>query len=403
MKFRHLDVTAIATDSREVTPGSLFVALKGARVDGHKFLEQARQGGARAALVSEEVGVSGMELIQVEDPLRALQEEARRQLGATRVLAITGSVGKTSTKEFAATLMNAYCSPGNRNSQVGLPLAVLEAGEQPVMVLEMGMTEPGQIGRLIEVAPPEVALITSVSPVHAEGFASLEEIAAAKGEIFGNGGIRVAPHGWSDCITHSVTERSANYFGELRDQLHLFEFGEEHVLPWTLPGKHNVANIVAAVAGVRQMGCSWEEIEQRWEELRLPAGRFEVIERGGVTVISDCYNMGRDAACSALESLPKVSGERIGFMSEMTELGDFSAECHRAVGECARLHLDRLYVIGEGAGPMVDWEGAHLLGSKEQLREAAFAEAKRGNLLLFKGARLYALEEIVTPLLAHLS
>lgn len=187
-------VRGVAVDSRQIKPGDLFFALPGAKADGHTFLEEAAKKGAAGAVVHHSYNGAdfGLPLIKSDDVLQTLQELARKKVESARprIVGITGSLGKTTTKEFVTTLLKAKyrvaASPGNSNSQIGLPLAILNhSGEgDEILVLEMGMTHPGEIHKLVSIAPPEVAVVTKVALVHACNFESIEEIAHAKGEIF---------------------------------------------------------------------------------------------------------------------------------------------------------------------------------------------------------------------------
>ena len=186
-------VTGFAVDSRLVKQGNLFFALKGAHVDGHQFLSAAAVNGAVAAVVNESYNGPdfGLLLIKVPDPLIALQELAKSvlQQRKSKIVAVTGSLGKTTTKDFITTLLKSKysvsCSPGNSNSQIGLPLTILNHtdGAEDVLVLEMGMTHSGQIKQLLQIAPPDIAVMTTVALVHAGNFNSLEDIARAKAEV----------------------------------------------------------------------------------------------------------------------------------------------------------------------------------------------------------------------------
>lgn len=348
----------IRIDSRRVEPGDTFIAIGG----GHEYIEDALARGA-AHIISE------------GDTLLHLQELARAR-PKPKVVAVTGSVGKTTTKEYIAAMLRqrwrVYATPGNQNSQIGLPLSVLEAPDDAeVWVLEMAMSEPGQIRRLTEIAPPDIALITKVVYKHAENFNSLEEIREAKREIFSQPGI------------------------------HIEEYPRE-VKGWTGP-PHLAENFAAAAAVARAMGLSEEEIYAA--ELPGVSQRFSVTSRKGITVVDDTYNTCAASITGALQSLPQ--GRRIGFLSEMRELGKFSDAQHDEVGHKLLEELDILYCIGEGAKRWEQiWRAAgkpcRHLDDAEALLAAAKEEAQPGDVLLFKGSRVYALEKIVSRLLQAL-
>ncbi|MBS0621705.1 MAG: UDP-N-acetylmuramoyl-tripeptide--D-alanyl-D-alanine ligase [Verrucomicrobia bacterium] len=407
----------VACDSRKVKPGDIFFALTGVRTDGHCHLFDAFERGAKGAVVaaSYKGPRPDFDLFVVDDPLATLQQLARERIASlgAEVVGITGSLGKTTIKQFAqellATKYRTCATLGNQNSQVGLPLSILQApGKPQVMVLEMGMTGEGQIAKLVQIAPPTVALISTIDLVHAEFFEGLEAIGRAKAEIFSHPKTRLAllPESLSlPCTlpkrTFSITSPEAHFYLEQRGEtLYLFEGGIEQArVSWHLHGKHNLHNYLAAIALARSMRVSWEQIEEATPRLSLPSKRFEVVVRRNITLINDAYNSAASSVCAALESLPKVEGKRIGVLSEMRELGKFSLECHERIAEEALKYLDHLICIGQGCLPIkekwekmgrpIDW-----FEERTQVLEHLRKVARGGDLILFKGARPYALEEL---------
>nr|MBA3816683.1 UDP-N-acetylmuramoyl-tripeptide--D-alanyl-D-alanine ligase [Parachlamydiaceae bacterium] len=279
-------ISGVSVDSRLSTNGDLFFALPGAMVDGHSFLADVATKGAVAAVVKcDYAGPNyGMELLHSEDVLASLQLLAHNFVKQSRAItvAVTGSVGKTTTKDFITTLLKSKykvsSSPGNSNSQVGLPLAILNHStlEEDFLVLEMGMTHPGQIAKLVQIAPPSLAVITSIALVHAGNFDSIEEIARAKAELFShpdtklgiypkeyNFGEVLSKTGSSRKLAFSTKLSTADYFLDtLKDNLTLFTHGESlSQFPLSnLPGEHNHHNFLAAAVAARNLGMSWEEI-----------------------------------------------------------------------------------------------------------------------------------------------
>lgn len=412
-------ILTVAVDSRLVIPGTLFFALPGNQTDGHAFLEIAFSNGALAAVVSSEYKGKdyGLHLIRCENVLDVLQLLAKRLLEQSRlrVIAVTGSVGKTTTKDMIATLLRykykVSVSPGNSNSQIGLPLAIINHTDfdGDFLVLEMGMTHPGQIKKLVEIAPPEVAVITSVALVHACNFNSLEEIALAKAEIFTQNATKAAIyHHESDLdnsfaiaekikkYSFSVKDSSANFYLESeKEGLVLKELDHLTYLPHLkIPGAHNIQNFLAAIAVARYCGMSGHDIALASETLRLPERRLERVEKFGAIFINDSYNASEISVKAALNSmpLPERGGKRIMVLGEMAELGKFSEQCHRSVAEAALEVVDMIFCFGEAAYPVYEcWNklGRKVVWSKE--RNGIIADLKKqlkpGDVVLLKGSR----------------
>ncbi len=390
-------ITSFAVDSRQVEGGALFLALKGERTDGHLFLGDAAAKGAVAAVVAADYTGDdfGLELLRVPNVLQALQgAAARKEKG--RVVAITGSLGKTTTKEFTRTLLaerfDVFASPGNRNSQVGLPLSILEA-EGEVLVLEMGMTKSGQIARLVEIAPPEVAAVTAVDYVHAENFDSLEELGRAKAEIFSNPSTRVG-------IIGSTVPFDLSGFGSCPKVK-----VEPDAVLLPVAGKHNVANFLVARAIAREMGLSEEEIEAGKEKLQLPKQRFERIEKGGAILINDTYNAATTSVCAAMDALPEGK-RRIAVLSAMVEMGKFSRVCHERVAEYALDRVDSLVLLGKDCLPMQEmWErkgrDVAYFEDRDALQGYLDKLIEPGDCVLFKGANSARMEEFIDGLFSH--
>ena len=352
-------------DSRKILPGDLFFALKGARVDGHFFLEEARKKGAIAAVVEKEyTGLDfGMTLLPVENVEKSLQALAREKLleSSARVIGITGSVGKTTTKDFLAEILQAKYwvgkTPGNENTQLSLPLVILNSsGDEEVFVLEMGMEQPGDIFRLIEIAPPEMAVVTQVALAHASYFpGGLEEIARNKAEIFLSPKLKTALYCHElNCflsypprdkaLTFSLDNKAADYFMEDGKVFEKGLFGFAFQLPFS--ERQWLHNFLAAASLARQMDLEWEAIASRIPFLKIAPMRFERFENKGTLFINDAYNANPESMRVAFLSLPSPSpgGRRIGVLGAMTPLGVFSIAAHQEVGLLAKNYFDILLV-----------------------------------------------------------
>ncbi len=445
----------VTTDSRAVPAGSLFVALKGERFDGHDFVPAARAAGATAALVAgaevERVAslAGACPLIAVADPLRALGDlaAALRRRRPLTVVAITGSNGKTTTKEMVAAIL-ARRGPllkteGNLNNLIGLPrtLLALEDGVRQA-VLEMGMNAFGEIARLTEIARPDVGLITNVGPVHLEGVGSLDGVRRAKLELFrgmpagatavvnaddprladGADGlplraVRVGLAGEPDGALArgervDVRAEAGTPTPDGRTPLALETPAGRVELRLPALGRHQAMNAALAAAAALAAGATLDDVAAGLEAVRPVAGRFEQRRLGGgVLLVDDAYNANPASMAASLTtfcSLPlPAGGWRLAALGEMRELGAATVEAHRALGRLlARLPLDRVYVYGEHAAEVVagaregGWpEGrAVALDTHEAIADAIAAELPAGSAVFVKGSRGATMERVVTAL-----
>ncbi|HLB52831.1 MAG TPA: UDP-N-acetylmuramoyl-tripeptide--D-alanyl-D-alanine ligase [Chlamydiales bacterium] len=415
-------VETFQIDSRLVTQGSLFFALKGGRTDGHQFLRQAKENGAVAAVV--ERGYAGEDfgliLLPVDSVLDALQGLAKRDLekSKARVIGVTGSVGKTMTKEFVFALLRGNVkvgkSPKSYNTKLTLPLSILNReGNEEWLVLEMGMEEPGDIGRLVAIAPPEIAILTGVAMAHSAFFpGGLSEIAKNKGEIFASPRLQAAifPEEltFSEALFFAPPEKRVTYSLEKREADYFFSsqsMDEKGVraceLFFPFQERHIRQNLLAAIAVARKLGVEWEVIKKRMGDLTLPKMRFERFEQDGVIYINDAYNANPASMRAAFESVAaiKISGKKIAVLGEMTPLGTFSEECHLEVGRSAIPIFDHLLAMGEEVPPLVEsfqesQKPAELFFDHKALAERLKMLVSRGDLVLVKGSRSIALEQI---------
>ncbi len=421
--------TAVAVDSREVKPGTLFFALEGAKVDGHSFLAQAAVSGAVAAIVDPSYSgdAFGLPLMRHPDRIAALQLLAQKTLLSygTPIVAITGSLGKTTTKcILAAIFAKRYrlaTSPANYNSQIGLPLTILNhcQGNEELLVLEMAMTHSGQLKRLVEIAPPDIALITTVALVHAENFDSIQAIGKAKGEIFLSpktewGVFDAAIVNSVDirrigrCKKRTFSSKSdvpADYelVDSLPDRFSIRFEGKIETFPaLPIPGEHNRHNFLAAAAVAHTYGLSWEEIQEGIPTLNLPERRFQRVEKRGITFFNDSYNAALPSVKAALELLPQLAkGHRkIAVLGPMPELGHFSEECHTTAGEVALDCVDQLFCLGEECQPMLEvWRRAgreaKLFHDRDDLLKALKQIVSAGDVVLVKGSNRKELWKII--------
>ncbi|MFQ5697851.1 MAG: UDP-N-acetylmuramoyl-tripeptide--D-alanyl-D-alanine ligase [Myxococcota bacterium] len=432
-------ISGVSTDSRDLAPGALFVALSGEHFEGHEFVDQARAAGAAALLVSRDVESGGLPTIRVRDTLVALGDlaRARRERFRGPVIAITGSNGKTTTREMCASILTesghrVRRSPRNFNNEVGAPLTVLglRRGDS-ALVVELGMNHPGEIDRLARIVSPDVGAITQIAPAHLGPLGSLEAIAAAKGELLAR--IRPAGSAVLNADDPRVLELGVRFSGR-RTLFGLapdaeIRAGRIEVCPRGLEfdlstpeggvriaisglGRHLVSNALCAVAAARATGLGGQALLQASRDglaRFVPvAGRLEPREgAGGVLWIDDTYNANPVSVEAALQALREVSGSgrRIAVLGDMLELGSDEAELHAGTGTAAaRARVAVLVCVGERSRHT--GRAARAAGVPETVcvdsSEAAVRELgkrlTRGDVVLVKGSRAMRLEEIVEAL-----
>jgi UDP-N-acetylmuramoyl-tripeptide--D-alanyl-D-alanine ligase len=430
-------VTGAAADSRRLQPGDLYVAIAGARVDGHDFAQAAHAAGAAVTLGSRP---TGLPTIVVDDPVAALGRLATHTLTAlpdARVVAVTGSSGKTSTKDLIATLIEdlgpTVAPAGSFNTEVGLPLTVLQATEQTrFLVLEMGARGVGHVAQLCAIARPDVSVVLNVGTAHLGEFGSREVIALAKGEIveaLGSDGLAVLNA--DDPLVAGMAERTAARvvtFGAgpgadyRAADLRLDELarpGFTLVTPQGtatvqlgMVGEHMALNAVAAAAVAGHFGMPVERIAALLAEAKpRSAWRMEVRQTAdGVTVVNDAYNANPDSMRAALRSLAamRTTGRTFAVLGEMAELGADSIAEHDAIGRLAvRLSVWRTIVVGAGARPLYlgasqegSWDGeAVWVPDAAAAVSALRAQLRPGDVVLVKASRSAGLESVAAALL----
>ncbi|HEV2075038.1 MAG TPA: UDP-N-acetylmuramoyl-tripeptide--D-alanyl-D-alanine ligase, partial [Thermoleophilaceae bacterium] len=414
-------------DSREVLPGDLFVGLPGAHADGGEFAEPALEAGAWGVLVAPAHAVRSAEragsdqvVLSATAPLRALQSLARawrRELGCPAV-GITGSTGKTSTKDILAALLaphlRTHSNRQNLNTEIGLPLSLLEAERgTEALVLEMAMRGVGQIAELVAITEPDVGLVLNVGPVHLEVMGTVEAVAEAKAELIRDlpaGATCVVPAGERLLAGHLREDLRTITFGAGGDvALRSFEEGRAEIdvldqavaLDLSYDQPHNLVNTLAAVAVCAALGVRPEgRVEPRFSQLR-----GEVVELpGGVVAINDCYNANPMSMRAALEHLAASGGaRRIAILGGMAELGADAPRFHREIGERAEeLGIDVLVTVGELALPIAEGFGreTYAVGSPEEAGQVLDEIAESGDRVLVKGSRSVGLERILAPALS---
>ena len=359
-------------DSREVRPGDVFVALKGEKADGHDFIGQAKAAGA----------------VEVIDGLAALQERARRKRRGmkAKVIGVTGSAGKTTTKEFLKAFLDCPGTAGNFNNHIGLPLTILNAPDDAdFLVLEMGTNHPGEIAALCDIAEPDIGVLVSVGTAHIEFFGIRDGIAREKSELLRRArDFGVAPESCREfacCALPHVT-----FVGPRAD---------EADPPCPLPGEHNASNMRLALAVALRLGVSRETCAARLANFRLPGARWRRFEKWGATFIDDSYNANPDSMIAALDAFAALpcEGRRVAVLGDMFELGADSLSLHRKVFDHA-MALGIQLVIG--VGEMSSQCLCHLVyRDLKKLKLKFRLDVSAGDLVLLKGSHGMRLSELV--------
>lgn len=431
----------VSTDSRTINEGELYIALKGARFDGHHYALEALDKKAGGVVVEEDKvgdirwnGYRTKAVVLVRDTLRALGDLARerRRRFRTPVVALTGSNGKTTTKELISACLETFLpilkNRGNWNNLVGLPLTLLKlTGKEKVVILEMGMNMPGEIRRLTEIAEPDVGLITNIEKVHLEGLGNLERLKGEKGELFRgmrrDGTIlvnrddrRVADLATTFAgrkITYGVEGPAEVMAKEIRlkeaegTSFTLVLGHEETEITLPLLGRHFVPDALAAIAVATLFGMEVKKAKEVMERFQPAPMRMEVSSlEGKRTLINDAYNANPRSMEMALETLveAKGRGRAIAVLGDMLELGDFTEEAHLELGrKLGELSIDLLLALGEWAPIVVQSairhglkpERARVVESHQEAISLLRQGVREGDWILVKGSRRMAMEKIV--------
>jgi UDP-N-acetylmuramoyl-tripeptide--D-alanyl-D-alanine ligase len=424
----------VVTDTRALQPGDTFLALRGERFDGHDFVGRAVAAGASALIVDDERACgTGLTTLLVGETLAAylaLASAARDRLRA-RVVGVTGSTGKTTTKFFLAQLLErrvrVAVSPANENNEIGVAKLLLSAGDEDVVVAEMGARKYADVAVLVAVARPHIGILTNVGEAHVEIMGSRERLAETKWGLFSLG---------AQAILNLSDEVSRTRAATLSQPPHWFYAGDDEPpvpngslcalvgarrlvsvaasgardardVDVRVAGRHNHANVAAAAAAALQLGIPLDDVAEAIPSLRLPAGRFERIELRSMQLIYDAYNASATGTIAALDTLAEQPArQRIAVLGGMAELGEESAVLHERVGARAAAVVDWLLAGGDYA----EWtvRGAERAGLNRQ-RIVTYAtnheaaewlreHARHDDLVLLKGSRKYQLEEIVEEL-----
>jgi len=425
-----LTFDAVTTDTRKITPGCLFVALKGERFDAHDFAEQAKAAGAGALLVSRKLDIDLPQAV-VKDTRLAFGELAAwvRQQVPARIVALTGSSGKTSVKEMAAAILSQCGSTlytaGNLNNDIGVPMTLLRlTNEHEYAVIELGANHQGEIAWTVSLTQPEAALVNNLAAAHLEGFGSLEGVAKAKGEIYTGlpvDGIAIMNAdnndwlNWKSVIGDRKTWRfspNAANSDFTATNVHVTSHGTEFTLQTPtgdvdvllpLPGRHNIANALAATALTMAVGAPLSAIKAGLANLKAVPGRlFPIPLAENKLLLDDSYNANVGSMTAAVQVLSEMPGYRVLVVGDMAELGDESEACHIQVGEAAKASgIDRVLSAGHLSQNISQASGVgeHFADKAALIaRLKALVEEQQIVTVLVKGSRSAAMEEVVHAL-----
>ena len=429
-KYADVVFSGACNDTRSLQSGQLFIALQGAR-DGHDFIPAAMEKGAAAVLCSRKVG--DYPAIIANDPRTALGDiarEALKRIGA-KVVAVTGSVGKSTTKEMIASVLSGTFrvskTPANHNNDIGMPMAILDMPESTeVAVLEMGMNHFREIAYLSGIAHPDVAVIINVGTAHIEFLGTQQGIRQAKLEILEG----MTPQGMlllngDDTMLRYLDvmpKQRITYFGksegcnvraldvsQSEGTLHFQVEAGRLTFPvdMKLEGEHYAADALAAVTVGLKLGVHPDKIRQQLDAFQNISGRQEIFEAKGFTIINDCYNAGPESMAAALNVLGNRPGRHIAVLGDMLELGDCAQAEHYRIGRIAAEKADMVFAFGPHAGRVLDGTitggmpetMGRAFKSREELAAALRRAAKPGDVILFKGSHGMHLEKVLEAFL----
>jgi UDP-N-acetylmuramoyl-tripeptide--D-alanyl-D-alanine ligase len=424
-------LNGVSTDTRGVAAGQLFIALRGERFDAHDFLAPAVASGAAALLVADEDKLpAGVPAVVVADTRLALGALAAawRAAFSLPVIAVTGSNGKTTTKEMVAAILKAafgdavLATRGNLNNDIGLPLTLLGLNAaHRAAVIEMGMNHPGEIGYLAPIGAPTVALVTNAQRAHLEGMGDMDEVAREKGSIFAGlpaGGIAVVNADdhyadfWRDMakphtvrsfgIDHAADVHGVVHQHGLETQLELQAPEGQVALRLSIPGRHNARNAVAAAAACLAAGLPMAAVQAGLESFSGVKGRLQRrAGKNGADILDDTYNANPDSVRAGIDVLASTIGRKLLVLGDMGEIGEASGQYHDEIGGYAKSQgIDRLFALGDAAQQAVRnfGEGARHYCNVDKLIAAVDKELGPDTTVLVKGSRFMKMERVADAL-----
>ncbi|MDK0625658.1 UDP-N-acetylmuramoyl-tripeptide--D-alanyl-D-alanine ligase [Clostridium perfringens] len=427
------EIKAVSTDTRKIEEGTMFIALKGENFNGNNYVLDAFNKGAKIAIVDEvKCDLNELKedvaLIKVENTGRALMDLAkfyREKLGL-KVVGITGSAGKTSTKDLVAAVLSdkykVFKTKGNFNNEIGLPLMILELDSTyDVAILEMGMRGLGQIRELAEIASPDLGIITNIGISHIEILKTRENILKAKMEIAtffdknntlvvcGNDDFLGAlPEAEYKIVKTGVGENfeigAKNIaLKELSSKFTVYDGEKEEEFSLDMPGEHNISNLMLGIAIAKELGVSFEEMKRGLKNIEATSMRLELIKKDGFSILNDCYNSSPVAVKSAIDVMKNIEGKRrIAVLGTMRELGHKSEEAHEEIGKYAKENgIEKVLCFGDFSENIKEGygEGCTVYKNKEELINDLLNIICEGDIILVKASRSLKFEEITKALL----
>lgn len=427
------EIKAVSTDTRKIEEGTMFIALKGENFNGNNYVLDAFNKGAKIAIVDEvKCDLNELKedvaLIKVQNTGRALMDLAkfyREKLGL-KVVGITGSAGKTSTKDLVAAVLSdkykVFKTKGNFNNEIGLPLMILELDSTyDVAILEMGMRGLGQIKELVEIASPDLGIITNIGISHIEILKTRENILKAKMEIAtffdknntlvvcGNDDFLGAlPEAQYKIVKTGVGENfeigAKNIaLEELSSKFTVYAGEKEEEFSLDMPGEHNISNLMLGIAIAKELGVSFEEMKRGLKNIEATSMRLELIKKDGFSILNDCYNSSPVAVKSAIDVMKNIEGKRrIAVLGTMRELGHKSEEAHMEIGKYAKENgIEKVLCFGDFSENIKEGygEGCTVYENKEELIKDLLNIICEGDIILVKASRSLKFEEITKALL----
>ena len=427
------EIKAVSTDTRKIEEGTMFIALKGENFNGNNYVLEAFNKGAKIAIVDEvKCDLNELKedvaLIKVQNTGRALMDLAkfyREKLGL-KVVGITGSAGKTSTKDLVAAVLSdkykVFKTKGNFNNEIGLPLMILELDSTyDVAILEMGMRGLGQIKELAEIASPDLGIITNIGISHIEILKTRENILKAKMEIAtffdknntlvvcGNDDFLGAlPEAEYKIVKTGVGENfkigAKNIaLEELSSKFTVYDGEKEEEFSLDMPGEHNISNLMLGIAIAKELGVSFEEMKRGLKNIEATSMRLELIKKDGFSILNDCYNSSPVAVKSAIDVMKNIEGKRrIAVLGTMRELGHKSEEAHEEIGKYAKENgIEKVLCFGDFSENIKEGygEGCTVYENKEELIKDLLNIICDGDIILVKASRSLKFEEITKALL----
>ncbi|MGV1060491.1 UDP-N-acetylmuramoyl-tripeptide--D-alanyl-D-alanine ligase [Clostridium perfringens] len=427
------EIKAVSTDTRKIEEGTMFIALKGENFNGNNYVLDAFNKGAKIAIVDEvKCDLNELKedvaLIKVQNTGRALMDLAkfyREKLGL-KVVGITGSAGKTSTKDLVAAVLSdkykVFKTKGNFNNEIGLPLMILELDSTyDVAILEMGMRGLGQIKELAEIASPDLGIITNIGISHIEILKTRENILKAKMEIAtffdknntlvvcGNDDFLGAlPEAQYKIVKTGVGENfeigAKNIaLEELSSKFTVYDGEKEEEFSLDMPGEHNISNLMLGIAIAKELGVSFEEMKKGLKNIKATSMRLELIKKDGFSILNDCYNSSPVAVKSAIDVMKNIEGKRrIAVLGTMRELGHKSEEAHMEIGKYAKENgIEKVLCFGDFSENIKEGygEGCTVYENKEELIKDLLNIICEGDIILVKASRSLKFEEITKALL----